>query len=178
MRKLALMGLLATALCALSSSAHAEVVPLEDVGAVEQSAESQNGETMREITSHQINECNQAIQIEADEPDPRNGNASHVYKVTVLSGSPCRGEGDSKPQLVTTHHIAFQHGPIKEVGTNGVTHEALLAILIDRMRGFQSGPYSCRENALALTKLEEAKHWLEERTRARVARGVEGTHTV
>lgn len=57
-----------------------------------------------------------------------------------------------------------------------MTHEALLAILIDRMRSFQAGPYSCRENALALTKLEEAQMWLLQRTRARMSRGVEGTH--
>lgn len=30
-------------------------------------------------------------------------------------------------------------------------------------------------DALALTKMEEAKFWLQERTRDRMARGVEGT---
>jgi hypothetical protein len=69
-------------------------------------------------------------------------------------------------------------GPIGEVGVNGVTHEALLAILIDRMQAFQKGPYSCRENALALTKLEEAVHWLNARTARRTAQGVEGTHSL
>jgi hypothetical protein len=72
--------------------------------------------------------------------------------------------------------ILFQNGPIKEVGVNGVTHEALLAILIDRMRSFQKGPYSCRENAIALTHLEEALMWLQRRTVERIKRGVEGTH--
>ena len=72
----------------------------------------------------------------------------------------------------------FQQGPIGEVGVNGVTHEALLAILVDRMRSFQAGPYACRENALVLTKLEEAQQWLLSRTRARMVRGVEGTHQV
>lgn len=57
---------------------------------------------------------------------------------------------------------------------SGLTQEVLLAIVIDRLRSFQAGPYSCRENALALTKLEEAQHWLLHRTRARMARGVEG----
>jgi hypothetical protein len=52
----------------------------------------------------------------------------------------------------------------------------LLAIVVDRMRDFQRGAYACRENAIALTKLEEAQHWLHARTRGRVARGVEGTH--
>lgn len=58
---------------------------------------------------------------------------------------------------------------------NGLTNEVLLAVLIDRMRGFQSGPYNCRENALALTKLQEALFWLAERAREREQRGVEGT---
>lgn len=41
------------------------------------------------------------------------------------------------------------------------SQEILLAIVIDRLRSFQSGPFSSRENALALTKCEEALHWLQ-----------------
>lgn len=116
---------------------------------------------MRELHEHKVNECNEAITITADEPDPANGNASHVYTCTFAGH---------------TAAISFQHGPIKEVGTNGLTQEVLLAILTDRLRGFQSSPYACRENALALTKIEEAQMWLQKRTRDRLARGVEGTH--
>lgn len=72
--------------------------------------------------------------------------------------------------------IRFQNGPIQESGINGVTQEALLAIVRDRLRCFQAGPFACRENAIALTKLDEAAMWLEERTKARTRRGVEGTH--
>ena len=72
--------------------------------------------------------------------------------------------------------LSFQNGPIKEAGVNGITHEVLLAVLIDRMRSFQDGDYACRENAIALTKLEEALMWLNKRTQGREARGVEGTH--
>lgn len=60
--------------------------------------------------------------------------------------------------------IQFQNGPIKEVGVNGCTHEVLLAIVIDRLKSFQAGPYACRENALALTKIQEAQMWLLSRT--------------
>ena len=56
--------------------------------------------------------------------------------------------------------------------------ETLLAVLIDRLQAFQTGPYACRENALALTHLQDAQHWLQHRTRARMARGVEGTQVV
>ncbi len=72
--------------------------------------------------------------------------------------------------------IKFQNGPVKEAGYNGSSHEALLAVLLDRMEGFQSGQFANPANAMALNKLEEARLWLNKRTMDRVARGVEGTH--
>jgi hypothetical protein len=39
-----------------------------------------------------------------------------------------------------------------------------------------AGPYACRENAIALTHIEEALMWLQRRTVARIKRGVEGTN--
>lgn len=124
---------------------------------------------MRIIQEHQVNACNDAITLRADEPDAKNGNASHAYEMEHTH--PLYNDG--MPALQSLH---FQHGPIKEVGVNGITHEVLIAILIDRLRGFQSSPFSCRENAVALTKLEEARMWLESRTKGRIARGVEGTN--
>jgi hypothetical protein len=122
---------------------------------------------MPTINDHKTNECNEAITITCDERNPNNGNASHHYQMTIEPG-------DGKPSFVVS--IGFQDGPIKEVGVNGVTNEALLAILIDRMRGFQAGQYASRDNAVALTKMEEALMWLHKRTRDRLTRGVEGTH--
>ena len=125
---------------------------------------------MRKLTSHKVNECNEQIEIEVHD-EPRQGNACHEYSIdlpTPLNTAP------GKTGLRTL--ISFQNGPIKEVGTNGVTQEALLAIVEDRLKGFQSGPYACRENAVALTKIQEALMWLQKRTRDRLARGVEGTH--
>jgi hypothetical protein len=118
---------------------------------------------MREIHDHRVNPANDQISIRVvDEPGA--GGANHKYDVMLPSGD--------------TTTIDFQNGPIAEAGVNGITQEVLIAICIDRLRRFQAGPYACRENALALTKLEEAQHWLHSRTRARMARGVEGTHTV
>lgn len=71
--------------------------------------------------------------------------------------------------------IKFQLGPVREAGLNGATNEALIAVVLDRLRAFQGSPFACRFNALAITKLEEATMWLEERTRERKRRGVEGT---
>jgi hypothetical protein len=74
--------------------------------------------------------------------------------------------------------VNFQKGPIKENGVNGCMNEDLIAMVIDRLEGFQTTQFKCRENALAITKLEEALLWLRKRTMDREARGVEGTHGV
>ena len=60
----------------------------------------------------------------------------------------------------------------------GFAAPLLLAIVADRLRSFQKGPYSCKANACALTHIEEAQHWLQQRTIERMRRGVEGTHAL
>lgn len=51
---------------------------------------------------------------------------------------------DGSVSIGHTCFIGFQNGPIKEVGVNGVTQEALIAICIDRLRSFQEGPFKGR----------------------------------
>lgn len=117
---------------------------------------------MRILTDHVV-PGDQAVQLNVSVLDePGQGGACHWYAI----------ENDR----VTLAKILFQNGPIKELGVNGVTQESLLAIVIDRLRGFQAGAHSCRENAIALTHCEEALMWLQRRTVDRVKRGVEGTH--
>ena len=118
---------------------------------------------MRMINTHKINPVNDALDLSAED-ERGQGGANHSYYI-AHSGV-----------QIQPLYIDFQNGPINEVGVNGLTNEVLLAILIDRMQGFQSGPFACRENALALTKLEEAMMWLHSRTKDRMERGVEGTH--
>lgn len=120
---------------------------------------------MREITDHAIGGLNEALIITARD-EPGDGGASHEYHVAFETG-----EGRAAAVL-----IQFQKGPLKEYSINGISNEALLAIVIDRLRGFQSGEFKCRENACALTKIEEALMWLQLRTVHRLKRGVEGTH--
>ena len=62
-----------------------------------------------------------------------------------------------------------------ETVNNGTTNEEVLAVLIDRLQ-FLNGKFPCRENSIALTKLDEALLWLNKRTADRKARGVEGKH--
>lgn len=73
--------------------------------------------------------------------------------------------------------VEFQFGPVKEVGVNGLTNEALLAILAHRI-GVLNEKFPCRENSMAITKIEEAKLWLDKRTNDRLTRGVEGKNEV
>lgn len=123
---------------------------------------------IRELTSHKVNGLNEALRIEVLD-EPGQGNACHEYRIVLDEGQ----SADDPHQCQT---IRFQNGPIQVVGVNGISNEALLAVVEDRLIGFQSGEYACRENDLALTKLQEAMMWLQKRTRDRVARGVEGTN--
>ncbi len=76
--------------------------------------------------------------------------------------------------------IAFQPGPIKDKDVQtGAFVETLIAIAVSRLQYYQfvvDGRFKCRENALAITHLQEALHWLIARTEDREHRGVEGTH--
>ncbi len=74
--------------------------------------------------------------------------------------------------------VDFQEGPIKECGVNGVANEDLLNMVICRLQHFQASDYRCRENACAITKIEEALMWLRLRTYKREVRGVVGTHEI
>lgn len=97
------------------------------------------------------------------------GNANHEYDIRQ---SVPIGANITEDSIFAK--IKFQNGAIKEVGINGCCNEDLIAVVIDRLQGFQAGAFSCRENAIAITKLEEALLWLNKRTTDRVKRGVEG----
>jgi len=72
-----------------------------------------------------------------------------------------------------TTSISFQRGGVADNGVNGLTNEALLAILIHRTK-FLNGKFPCDENNRAIQHMEEALVNLEVRTARRMARGVEG----
>lgn len=56
---------------------------------------------------------------------------------------------------------------------DGTTNEEVIEMLIDRLTYLQ-GKFPCKENACAITHLQEANMWLYERTRKRIAQNVEG----
>jgi len=134
---------------------------------------------MRNITDHIVHPVNDRLHIAVTD-EPGAGGANHRYEIT---GFDTKTNGSAEMDDIhgagyKSTVILFQNGTIPEVGVNGVTQEALLAVVTDRLRSFQKGPFSCKENACALTHIEEAMHWLQQRTIARMRRGVEGTHTV
>ena len=58
---------------------------------------------------------------------------------------------------------------------NGTTLEEMLRVSIERLTDL-NGRFGCRENSIAITKMQEALMWLNQRTAERKARGVEGQH--
>ena len=116
----------------------------------------------RELTDHKVEgQAMEPLRVHVMD-EPGEGGACHNYMVSWNGGSECC-------------LINFQNGPIKERGVNGISHESLLAILIDRLNGFQGGEHACEENRIALGHMEKALYALKQRTAGRIGRGVEGT---
>lgn len=128
---------------------------------------------IRELDSHKVNGCNNELTIKVLD-QPGSGGANHHYRISGYTRHSLSGA--KNPNLDTFTDINFQNGPIKESGVNGITQEVLLAIVADRLRAFQAGPFSSKDNAVALTHVESAILWLQKRTNERLRRGVEGTH--
>ena len=114
---------------------------------------------MKKLTSDLITNKYTVVKYE----EKFNYNAPHYFEVLTISGQ----------SLGAVH---FQEGPIKECGVNGVCNEDLIAMVICRLEHFQNSEFRCRENACAITKLEEALMWLRKRTQGRENKGIEGTH--
>lgn len=87
-------------------------------------------------------------------------------------------EGKGIELTEATQEITFVRGstdgyPAKK--TPGVLHETLVSLLIKDLQ-YKNGMVPARETATAITKLQEALFWMEERSRDRAARVVQGTY--
>jgi len=69
--------------------------------------------------------------------------------------------------------FTLQNGPIKDNGVNGCQVDTVIAAAKCILEGLNKN-FPCRENALAITKLDEALLWLQARKMDREMRGVEG----
>lgn len=105
----------------------------------------------------------------ADEPG--NGGANHRYEIysdDVVAEV-------EEPMAV----IQFQNGARKLPDSqHGVLDTDLLEIVRDRLKGFQKGEFATRENAIAITHIEEALLWMNKRVEDRIERNVLGTDKV
>lgn len=74
---------------------------------------------------------------------------------------------------VNSISFKIQNGPIKESGVNGCQVDTIIEAAKLIIEGLNK-QFPCRENSLAITKLDEALHWLNARKKDREKRGVEG----
>lgn len=109
-----------------------------------------------------------------EKPEKMKFGAPHHFSVHEVQRSDSELEAGALVRKLAEIH--FQEGPIKENGVNGVCNEDLIGMVLCRLEYFQETAFNCRENAIAITKLEEALMWLRKRTLGREKRGVEGTN--
>ena len=83
-----------------------------------------------------------------------------------------RDENDT----LTFQEITFYKLNHDNTFDNGTTLEEMLRVCIEKLTDLNNR-FSCRENSIAITKMQEALMWLNKRTEDRRARGVEGKHT-
>lgn len=93
----------------------------------------------------------------------------HRYEVSNFENKEEQGQ---IIQFIEKKPIAEGSTELKTV-SDGTTNEELIAVLIDRL-GFLQSKFPCKENACAITKLEEGLMWLNKRTADRMKRNVEG----
>ncbi|MFT8351310.1 ABC transporter ATPase [Clostridium saccharoperbutylacetonicum] len=117
---------------------------------------------MKELSTIQKRgKLNQVSAVDGEGP----GGAHHEYLIRCsLDGCIC-----------DLANIKFQKGARKEENSeHGVIDTDLLEIVRDRLKSFQAGPFSSRENACALTCIEEALMWMNRRVEDRIERNVLG----
>ena len=98
-------------------------------------------------------------------------NALECHNRTDVNRNPLGGE-----VYGTGIDIKWQDGPLGNppAEPNGAFVEDVIEAARQRIEFYQGCPFACRENAIAITKLEEALHWLEHRRLDRMKRGVQG----
>lgn len=124
---------------------------------------------MKELSTIQKREkLNDVYSVDEEGP----GGAHHRY-VICEHGHTVWTNGNNSEYVVAD--IQLQCGPRKEDNSiHGVIDTDLLEIVRDRLKSFQAGPFSSRENACALTHIEEALMWMNRRVEDRIERNVLG----
>lgn len=103
--------------------------------------------------------------------DDEYGGAHEYHFVGSLGFNDGKAEYDHNASGMQT--IRFVKKESDGTMSSGLQSEQLLIALIDRHQKLNA-KYPSREGSLAITKMEEALHWLEARVRERIDRGVMG----
>ena len=98
---------------------------------------------------------------------------SMLYNVLALATMLTTGKVDNLDAPFTP--IKWQEGTVTDNGQNGMQVPEVLEVVHGKLTGYQDS-FPCRENAISLTKIEEAIMWQNKRTNDRIKRGVEGMH--
>jgi hypothetical protein len=72
--------------------------------------------------------------------------------------------------------INWQDGIVGEDGQTGAFVEDVIEAVLQRLRFFQTSKFRCRENAVAITHIEDGLNMLDARTRKRTLQNVENTY--
>lgn len=78
---------------------------------------------------------------------------------------------------VNSLSFTLQNGPVKENGVNGCQVDTVIEAARLIVEGLNK-QFPCRENAMVITKLDEALMWSKKRKDDREKRGVEGFNKV
>lgn len=97
--------------------------------------------------------------------------AGHKYELKNFENKEAPGQ-----TIQFIEKVSAPENPTQLTTVNdGTTNEEVLEVILDRLNHLNS-KFPCRENALAITNIEQGLMWLNRRTANRVSRGVEGTH--
>lgn len=124
-------------------------------------------------------ESDAAIEVLMRKKFPKAGKTQPIHvsrRVKMALDTLPQGQQDEQGFIVVEgNKITFQiqDGPIRENGVNGCQVDDVIRTARDIITGLNER-FPCRENSVAITKLQEAEMWLLERKRERERRGVEG----
>ena len=95
----------------------------------------------------------------------------HLYELANFENKEAKGQ---EIQFIEKGNLSDNSISLVTIN-DGTTNEEVIEVLIDRLQ-YLNGKFPCRENSIAITKLEEALMWLNKRTEDRLKRNVEGTN--
>lgn len=98
-------------------------------------------------------------------------NPAHTYELANFENKEQEGQ---ILKFIEKTPVALGHIEMQTI-QDGTTTEEVLEVAIHRLECLQK-LFPCKENACAITHLQEALMWLNERTRKRQQRGVEGKY--